>query len=276
MKKNGLLIFLISAGALLLSMLPAEEEVKVLISTTVGDVKIKLYNETPKHRDNFIKLVKEGTYDSTLFHRVIRDFMVQGGDPESKKAGPGVMLGGGNVGYTLPAEINPKLFHKKGALAAARLPDNMNPKKESSGCQFYIVHGRIFSNPDLTAMEAQINNPIKQKLFGEIINRPENAGLKNRFMQNQQSRNQDSLTKLSQLIEPLVQKEFEKQPHFAYSEEQRKAYTTVGGAPHLDGNYTVYGEVLEGLDVIDKIAITPVSQERPVQDIRILKMTLIN
>ncbi len=277
-KKSGIIFPLICAAFTLVSMRGDEagKETQVLINTTAGDITIKLYNETPLHRDNFIKMVENHTYDSTLFHRVIRDFMIQGGDPDSKKAPPNVMLGNGTMGFTIPAEINPKLFHKKGALAAARQSDDVNPKKESSACQFYIVHGRSFSLPDLSAMEAQVNNPIKQKIFGDLINRPENAALKKRFMNNQQAQNGDSLTKLSQIIEPMVQKEFDKTPHFSYSEEQRKAYTTAGGAPHLDGSYTVYGEVVSGMEVIDKIAGVAVDAVmRPLENVRVIKMTII-
>lgn len=254
----------------------APEETKVLIKTTAGDIKIKLYNETPGHRDNFIKLVKEHKYDSLLFHRVIKEFMIQGGDPDSKNAQPGAMLGNGNVGYTLPAEINPKLFHKRGALAAARLGDDVNPKKESSGCQFYIVQGKTFTNDDLTSFENRQNQQIKQQIFTQFILKPENVQLKNRFIALQQAGKMDSLQLLSQQIEPQINAEYEKVPHFTFSEEQRKTYTTVGGAPHLDGGYTVFGEVIEGMDVVDKIAAMEVDQmSRPKTDVRIIKATIV-
>lgn len=260
-------------------------EVKVLISTSMGDIKLKLYNETPGHRDNFIKLVNDHTYDSVLFHRVIKDFMIQSGDPESKNAKPGVMLGNGNVGYTLPAEIAPKLIHKRGALAAARQGDDVNPKKESSGCQFYIVHGRLFTNADLDMYEQRTNTQtqqqVKQQLFNVIISKSENQGLKTKFMKYQTEGKMDSLqVLLTTTVEPMIQKEMEAQkiqlPVFRFTEEQRKAYTTVGGAPHLDGAYTVFGEVIEGMDVVDKIAAAPVdNMTRPVTDIRIIKASII-
>lgn len=260
-------------------------EVKVLISTSVGDIKLKLYNETPGHRDNFIKLVNNHVYDSVLFHRVIKSFMIQTGDPESKNAKPGVMLGNGNVGYTLPAEFNPKFIHKRGALAAARQGDDVNPKRESSGCQFYIVHGRSFTNADLDMYEQKINaqslQQVKQQLFTAIINKPENQSLKNTFIRYQTQGKTDSLQLLSiNTIEPMIQKEMEAQkvqvPVFKFSEEQRKAYTTVGGAPHLDGAYTVFGEVIEGMDVVDKIAEAPVdNMSRPLADIKIIKAIII-
>ena len=181
----------------------------VLISTNYGEIKIKLYNETPKHRDNFIKLATKGFYDGTVFHRIIKGFMVQGGDPNSKDASPEQALGMGGPGYTIPAELNSKCFHKKGALAAARLGDEINPKKESSGSQFYIVQGKKYAQADMVGMG--ITSP-----------------------------------------------------------EAIKAYTTVGGTPFLDGNYTVFGEVVEGLDVVDKIAAVKTGKnDRPVEDIKI-------
>lgn len=251
-------------------------EYVVVLYTTMGDIKLKLYNETPKHRDNFIKLVENHTYDSCLFHRVIQGFMVQGGDPDSKKAAAGTLLGNGNVGYTIPAEIVPQYYHKRGALAAARLGDDVNPNKESSGCQFYIVQGRVMSENDLNAYEARLNVPVKQKLFNEYINREENKLLKEKFIAFQKMNKVDSLQALGNFIEPIIQKELEKTPHFTFSSEQKKTYTTVGGAPHLDGAYTVFGEILEGMDVVDKIGAASVDQNsRPVSDIKIIKATIV-
>ncbi len=192
------------------------KERMVLISTSFGDMKVKLYNATPKHRDNFIKLVQDGFYDSLLFHRIIRNFMIQGGDPLSKHAAPGVMLGNGDNGYTIPAEFVDTIFHKKGSLCAARTE---NPTKASSGCQFYIVQGQVMTNEQLNQFEIQ-------------------RGLK-------------------------------------LSTTQREIMSTIGGTPWLDHNYTVYGEVVEGLDVIDKIvAVKTAPGDRPLEDIRI-KMKII-
>lgn len=241
----------------------------VQISTTLGIIKVKLYNETPIHRDNFLKLVREKTLDSTLFHRVISNFMIQGGDVTSKNATPEAMLGNGDVGYTLPAEIKPAFFHKKGALAAARQGDNVNPLKASSGCQFYIVQGNKFAPSDLDAMESRHNMQLKQGLFQQIIMRPENDALKNRFIANQQNQNQDTLAVLNKIAEELTNAEAAKLVPFKYTEEQRKVYSEIGGTPHLDGVYTVFGEVMEGLDVIDKIAaVEKGSNDRPKQDLR--------
>lgn len=241
----------------------------VQISTSLGIIKVKLYNETPIHRDNFLKLVREKTLDSTLFHRVISNFMIQGGDVTSKNATPEAMLGNGDVGYTLPAEIKPAFFHKKGALAAARQGDNVNPLKASSGCQFYIVQGNKFAPSDLDAMESRHNMQLKQGLFQQIIMRPENDALKNRFIANQQNQNQDTLAVLNKIAEELTNAEAAKLVPFKYTEEQRKVYSEIGGTPHLDGEYTVFGEVIEGMDVIDKIAaVEKGSNDRPKQDLR--------
>jgi cyclophilin family peptidyl-prolyl cis-trans isomerase len=190
---------------------------KVLIMTDFGNMTVKLYNVTPQHRDNFIKLVQQGYYDSLLFHRVIKGFMIQGGDPDSKHAAPGVMLGNGGPPYTIPAELVDTIYHKKGALAAARTD---NPTKASSGSQFYLVQGKVFSNEEISMMESQ-------------------RGLK-------------------------------------LSDKQKELYTTVGGSPWLDHAYTVFGEVIDGLDVIDKIAAVKTGPaDRPVQDVR-MKMKVLN
>jgi len=197
----------------------------VLMETTMGDIVIRLSDSTPLHRDNFLKLVKVGYYDSVLFHRVIKDFMIQGGDPDSKRAAAGKPLGNGGPGYTVPAEFRKTLFHKKGVIAAARTGDNMNPAKASSGSQFYIVQGKVFTDGALDSVE-------RFRLNGRKI-----------------------------------------------PAEQRAVYKTIGGTPHLDLGYTVYGEVVKGLDVIDKIATVQTSKaqdrDRPLQDVRIIKTKLI-
>lgn len=272
------LVFLMqgySAYALKTKVDQTPKETIVLITTNVGQIKLKLYNQTPKHRDNFIKLVNNHFYDSTLFHRVIQGFMIQGGDPESKRAIEKAMLGNGETGYTIPAEFNPELFHKKGALAAARQGDEVNPNRESSGCQFYIVQGKPLTNSDLDSYEARINNNAKQKLFGEIMNRAENKGIKDKFISFQKEHNTDSLQALSKVIEPMIDKEMK--ILFKFGPEQRAAYTTIGGTPHLDGAYTVFGEVLEGLDIVEKIAAVPVDQaSRPLTNVRIMKVEMVN
>ena len=197
----------------------------VLLQTNYGDITIRLSDSTPLHRDNFLKLVKKKYYDSVLFHRVIKNFMIQSGDPDSKNAKPGQPLGNGSPGYTIPAEFRPSLFHKKGVIAAARLGDNLNPKKASSGSQFYIVQGKIFTDAGLDSIETQ-------RLGGRKIP----AG-------------------------------------------QRIVYKTIGGVPHLDQGYTVFGEVVKGIDIVDNIASVPTSKaqdrDRPLQDVKIIKAKLV-
>ena len=197
-----------------------DKGVRVEMVTTEGRMVFVLYDDTPLHRDNFLKLVKNHTYDGLLFHRVIKNFMIQGGDPNSRDAKPGQMLGDGTLGYTVPAEFRPNHIHVKGALCAARQGDNVNPKKESSASQFYIVQGQVWDDKTLDMME---------KRFGKT-----------------------------------------------FTAEQRKAYTTEGGTPHLDGDYTVFGQLTEGMEVLDRIAATPTGQaDRPTKDVRIVSVRLI-
>lgn len=246
-------------------------ETLVRLETTMGNITVKLYNETPKHRDNFIKLVKEGTYDSTLFHRVIKNFMIQAGDPQSKTATDTTTLGNGDVGYTLPAEFNPKFFHKKGALAAARLGDDVNPKKESSGCQFYIVTGRKFSEAQIISMENQLNDARLENVFNELARKHMKEIYKMR-----KAGDNDGLLELQDSLETQARAIVAKEPALKFNREQIAAYTTVGGAPHLDGAYTVFGEVTDGMDVVDKIqAVKTNRADRPETDVRILKATVI-
>ncbi len=203
------------------TIIAQELETVVLIETSKGKIKVKLYNETPLHRDNFIKLVNEGKYEGLLFHRIIKQFMVQGGDVKSKDAPMDMPLGEGEIGYTIPAEfVYPRYFHKRGALCAARTPDEDNPTKESSGSQFYIVTGKHFTSMELDKKE--------------------------------------------------------KEEGITYTPEQRKAYMIEGGAPHLDGEYTVFGEVLKGIKVADKIQFTPTNDDdRPINNIVIKRMRIV-
>ena len=257
---------------------PKTKETLVLFTTTIGPIKVKLYDETPKHRDNFIKLVKEHSYDSLLFHRVISEFMIQGGDPDSKHAAQGTMLGNGGLNYTIPAEIMPaKYYHKKGALAAARMGDDVNPNKESSSCQFYIVQGKTFSADDLGRLKKSKLQMAKQEAFNKFIALPANETLKNKFVRLQTEQKMDSLTLLGQSIDPLIIDLVNKTGPPALSDDAIKTYTTIGGAPHLDGGYTVFGEVVEGLDTVDKIAAVEKDQnDRPLQDVRIIAATIVD
>ncbi|MES2513109.1 MAG: peptidylprolyl isomerase [Bacteroidota bacterium] len=241
----------------------------ILISTTYGNMKVKLFNETPKHRDNFLKLVKEHYYDSLLFHRVIQDFMIQGGDPDSKYAEPAKLLGDGDLKYTVPAEFVPTLFHKKGMLCAARNSDDVNPEKASSAIQFYIVQGKVRNDEDLLSFEKRINKPIIIKIKEEILNKPENKVLKEKMDNFKKDQNNDSLMVYFKVINKMVDEEYAKTPHYTFPAEHKAVYKTVGGTPHLDTQYTIFGEVVEGLGVIDKIAAVGKNKDdRPLLEVR--------
>ena len=247
-----------------------EKRTLVKLETTMGNITVALYNETPKHRDNFIKLVKEGVYDSTLFHRVIKQFMIQAGDPDSKNASDTAMLGSGDVGYTIPAEFNPKFFHKKGVLAAARQGDDVNPEKASSGCQFYIVTGRKFTEPQLLGMENKINEQHEEALFDSLARQHMKEIYKMR-----KAGDNAGLLELQDTLEAQARELADKEEKFRFTPEQIKAYSTVGGAPHLDGSYTVFGEVTEGMEVVDNIEIAKTNRaDRPIENIRILKASI--
>lgn len=242
----------------------------LLLETTKGDIRLRLFDDTPKHRDNIIKLAKEGFYDGTLFHRVIKDFMIQAGDPESKHASDTATLGSGETGYTIPAEfVYPKYFHRRGVLSAARMGDDVNPNKESSGCQFYIVTGKVFKEAELDALESQMN----QNMLHSEFNRLARQHMKEIFLMR---KNSDS-TGLKKLQDELIE-QAEKivlQNPFRFTEEQRNAYKTVGGAPHLDGQYTVFGEVIEGMDVVNRIQDVKTNRaDRPLENIVIKKITV--
>ena len=247
-----------------------EKRTLVKLETTMGNITVALYNETPKHRDNFIKLVKEGVYDSTLFHRVIKQFMIQAGDPDSKNASDTAMLGSGDVGYTIPAEFNPKFFHKKGVLAAARQGDDVNPEKASSGCQFYIVTGRKFTEPQLLGMENKINEQREEALFDSLARQHMKEIYKMR-----KAGDNAGLLELEDTLEAQARELADKEEKFRFTPEQIKAYSTIGGAPHLDGSYTVFGEVTEGMEVVDNIEIAKTNRaDRPIENIRILKASI--
>lgn len=265
MKKFGLFLLLAS---LLINMSCGSagnnDEIKVKIETEYGTIKIRLYNETPLHRDNFIKLIKNGVYKDLLFHRVIRGFMIQGGDPQSKNAEPGKLLGTGDLGYTIPAEINPKFFHHRGALAAARQNDDINPERKSSASQFYIIQGRKFRIGELDTMQLRMNEARKMSMFQAKLKQAEpelnKLGSAGR---------QDELMARYNELKEEVSAEVAKLAPITFSEEQRKTYTTIGGFPSLDNLYTVFGEVYEGIEVVDEIAKQETDRnDRPMKDIR--------
>lgn len=227
----------------------------VLIETEFGNMKVKLFDETPKHKTNFLKLAQKGFYNNLLFHRVIKDFMIQGGDPQSKDAAPSAMLGNGGPGYQIDAEFNDSLFHKKGVLAAAREGDQVNPLKKSSGSQFYIVQGKKYTDEELNQMEEQIS------LNDYITKHPK---IQEQIGAMQQAQDRDAINKLIEDIKKKKDFTINKIPEF-----KRKVFKEIGGTPFLDNSYTVFGEVVEGLDVIDKIASVKTGQaDRPVKDVK--------
>lgn len=221
---SAILSSLLVAGCANHNNTPEASPIEIVMETTMGDIELKLYDETPLHRDNFASLVKEGAYDSLLFHRVIKDFMIQGGDPDSKNAEPGVMLGEGDRPYTVPAEfkVDEGIFHRRGVLAAARESDDVNPEQASSAMQFYIVWGKVFDEEGLDKQQARIDSRSKGA--------------------------------------------------FQMTEQMREVYSTVGGTPHLDGAYTIFGEVTKGLETVDAIQnVATDENDRPVDNVRILK-----
>lgn len=252
---------------------PDTTSAKIEVATTAGNFTILLYGDTPKHRDNFLKLVKEGYYNGTLFHRVIKDFMIQAGDPDSRNAAPGQHLGAGGPDYKIDAEIvYPKHFHKRGALAAARQGDQVNPLKQSSGSQFYVVTGRKVSEGEMTQLENSLKNKQLQRIFN-------NLALAHRDSIIAMQRNGDSagLKALQDTLIKQTEAEAAKQGTPAVTDEMRQAYTTVGGAPHLDGDYTVFGEVVSGMDVIEKIEKAETDRaDRPKEDVRIISMKVLS
>ena len=241
-----------------------EKETMVVLTTEYGTMKIKLYNETPQHRDNFIKLIEKGFYNDLLFHRVIKDFMIQGGDPDSKNAPASKQLGAGDVGYTIPAEfVYPKYYHKKGALAAARQGDQVNPEKRSSGCQFYIVQGKVMNEVEIGQMEKNMLNKAKQNRFYQMADERSAEIQKLRAAQDK-----EGLMKLQNELIAQMEKEFEGKK-IEMSAEMKKDYMTIGGTPFLDNEYTVFGEVVEGLEVIDAIAAVQTAPgDRPLKDLK--------
>ncbi|MBA3682369.1 MAG: peptidylprolyl isomerase [Bacteroidetes bacterium] len=274
MKNIISLIFALNAVLLSVNAQTLSKET-VIIETDYGKMKIKLFEETPLHKANFLKLVKQKVFDSLLFHRVINEFMIQGGDLLSKKAKRGDSLGHGDMGYTIPAEINPKLIHKKGVLAAARESDDINPKFESSAAQFYIVMGKKKTIEDLKKAEDRINKAHYNNCAGAFMKTDEGKQLKKRYDRLKTENNTDSAVFVNAQIEAFIKTEHLRTPEYKFNQQQIDTYTTVGGTPHLDGTYTVFGEVIEGMEVIDKIAAAKKdSRDRPLEDIR-MKISLI-
>lgn len=241
------------------------KEIIVVMDTTLGEIKLKLYNETPQHRDNFIKLAKDGQYEGLLFHRVIKNFMIQGGDVTSKDAPMNKQLGAGDLGYTVPAEfMYPQYFHKKGALCAARTGDDVNPERASSASQFYIVTGKKYTESDLKQLEKQLENRLKQEIFNRL--QTEN---RSKIMELYRSGNKEELAILRDTLIGKTEIEAESRKGEAkIPAEIRETYQTIGGVPFLDNQYTVYGEVIEGLEVVESIQnVKTNKQDRPTENV---------
>ncbi len=243
----------------------------VEFTTTAGNFTVRLFDDTPKHRDNFLKLVREGYYDGVLFHRVINEFMIQTGDPESKEAPAGKMLGSGGPGYDIEAEIvYPAHFHKRGALAAARQGDQVNPERRSSGSQFYIVTGKAYNDSTIGMLERQMQMMQQKQIFNELAKQH-----KDTIMALRRNRDSAGLNALQEELVALTEKKAAENPA-TLTPAQREAYTTVGGTPHLDNQYTVFGEVVSGMDVVDKIEKAETDgHDRPVADIKILSAKIL-
>jgi peptidylprolyl isomerase len=243
------------------------ENTLISIKTTLGDIKIKLYDGTPLHRDNFIRLIKTGFYEGVSFHRIIKDFMIQAGDPATK-TGPVRDLPDSMNTYTIPAEFKQQYFHKKGALAAARKGNDINPEMRSSGTQFYIVQGIRYNDDEITNAEQRINNNIKQSLFNKIINETTDSVRLSGKMISDGEIQEIASVKMFQYLANNID--------YKISEEQRNVYKNIGGTPGLDGTYTVFGEVIEGLDIVDRIAsVKTDNNDKPLNDIKIIKTKIV-
>lgn len=248
-----------------------DNETLVLIQTDFGDIKVKLYEKTVEHKKNFLKLVEEGFYDDLLFHRVIKNFMIQGGDPESKNAEPGTMLGGGSLDYTVPAEFVPEYYHKRGVLAAARRGGPSNPEKRSSATQFYIVQGDIFTHGKLDTLEMMKNSRLKNEMVQQRLQTIEDE-LREFRENNDREGFEMKVAQVREEVDSLMEAKGMK---FELTDQQREIYTTIGGYPSLDGDYTVFGEVVEGMEVVDKIAAMETDKNnRPLKNIK-MKIELI-
>lgn len=245
---------------------------RLKIKTTEGDIVIRLYDETPRHRDNFLKLAKNGYFNGTLFHRVIKDFMIQGGDPDSKNAPKGKILGTGGPDYTIPAEfVYPRYFHKRGALSAARTGDEVNPDRESSGSQLYIVWGKIYKPAELKQMERQMAMQQEQEVFNLLAKEH-----REEIMEFRRNRDQAGLQTLQEQLIEETKKICRQKGKPTFTTEQTEAYTTVGGTPFLDNQYTVFGEVEEGINVVERIQNRKTDRnDRPTEDVKVESIAIL-
>ena len=250
----------------LASVCPAQSKI-VEISTNLGSMKFRLYDDTPKHRDAFIELAKEGYYNGTLFYRVIQDFLIQGGSKSSRGAAPGKRIGYGDPDKTVDDEILPHYFHKKGSLCAPRQPDDINPFKQSDISQFYIVKGRLYTSGEIDTIELAANRPIRNKIVQSVMTQEVRDELKRL----KEEKKVDEFRELAQKVKDKIETEYNLNPGVVkFSDAEREAYTTIGGYPDLDGRFTIFGECISGFDVIDKIAaLSTDKNDRPFTDVKI-------
>ena len=264
---------LIISALIFISITGFAQSTIVQVSTNMGNMKFRLYDDTPKHRDAFIELAKEGYYNGTLFYRVIQDFLIQGGSKSSKGAAPGERIGYGDPDKTVDDEILSNHFHKKGALCAPRQPDEVNPWQQSDISQFFIVKGRLHTTGELDTMEMAINRPIRSKIVRKYLTDEVRAELQ----MLKEEKMVDAFREIADKVKQQIETEYELNPDvLEFSDEQREAYTTIGGYPDLDGKYTVFGECIEGFKTIDKIAALKTDENhRPFSDVKI-KVTVLN
>lgn len=250
----------------------AQKETEVLIETSKGDIRIRLYNDTPLHRDNFIQLAKNGTYNNIVFHRIIRNFMIQTGDPTLKPTGTPLTADTSRFHYTIPPEIHcPRHYHKKGAVGAAREPDYKNPNKESSATQFYIVTGKTYKASELM----ELYSAIYQSKIDTLYEQKAKARM-DELIALRRAGNKKQLDALQDSLLQAAEAEIAANPPLEFGKAQKDAYITAGGAPHLDGEYTVFGEVIEGLNVVETIGKTRTQGEHPLQEITVKKVTVLD
>lgn len=265
--KNTFFIALLAI--LLVACTSKPKESLVSISTPYGEIIVKLYDSTVKHKQNFIALADKGYFNGTLFHRVIKNFMIQGGDPDSKNAIAGQFLGDGDTNYTVPFEYFPSYLHKRGAFAAAREGDDVNPLKASSASQFYIVQGKVFTNEELDAVELKVERRTKQYIMMDLLKKEGKEDELKAFTQMANQRDTASIRLIINKYRNAIDAQYLRTKPFKLTAEQRRVYTTIGGTPHLDGAYTVFGEVVSGMEIVDQIAAVETdTNDRPIQDIR--------
>ncbi len=249
----------------------------VSIQTPYGEIIVKLYDSTVKHKENFINLADAGYFDSTLFHRVIEKFMIQGGDPTSRHAEAGAFLGDGDTNYTIPFEYIKSYLHKRGAFAAARENDDINPLKASSASQFYIVQGKVFTNDELDAVELKVERRTKQYIMMDMLKKEGKEDDLKAFRQMVDNRDTANIRLVIEKYRNAVEAQYMRNKPFKITDEQRRVYTSVGGTPHLDGAYTVFGEVISGMEIVDKIAAVKTdTNDRPQTNIPMTIKTIKN